>query len=52
MIAHAPCKVMVVPKWGKLTAQRILVATDGPELSNKAVSEAISLARRTHGRTG
>ena len=49
VIGHAPCKVMVVPKLGKLTAQRLLVATDGSEFSGKAVSEAISLAKRTGG---
>ena len=49
VIGHAPCKVLVVPKLGKLTAQRLLVATDGSEFSVKAVSEAISLAKRTGG---
>ena len=49
VIGHAPCKVMVVPKMGKLTAKRLLVATDGSEFSDKAVSEAISLAKRTGG---
>ncbi|WP_455218602.1 universal stress protein [Kaarinaea lacus] len=49
VIGHAPCKVLVVPKLGKLTAQRLLVATDGSEFSDKAVSEAISLAKRTGG---
>jgi nucleotide-binding universal stress UspA family protein len=49
VIGHAPCKVLVVPKMGKLTAQRLLVATDGSEFSDKAVAEAISLAKRTGG---
>ena len=49
VIGHAPCKVLVVPKSGKLTAQRLLVATDGSEFSDKAVSEAISFAKRTGG---
>ena len=49
VIGHAPCKVLVVPKAGKLTAQRLLVTTDGSEFSDKAVSEAISLAKRTGG---
>ena len=49
VIGHAPCKVMVVPKSGKLTAQRLLVTTDGSEYSDKAVSETISLAKRTGG---
>ena len=49
VIGHAPCKVLVVPKNGKLTAQRLLVATDGSEFSDKAVSEAISLTKLTGG---
>ncbi len=49
VIGHAPCNVMVVPKLGKLTAQRLLVTTDGSEYSDKAVSETISLAKRTGG---
>lgn len=49
VIGHAPCKVMVVPKAGKLTAQRLLVATDGSEFSDKAVAEAIGLAKHTGG---
>ena len=49
VIGHAPCKVLVVPKSGKLTAQRLLVTSDGSEFSDKAVSEAISLAKLTGG---
>ena len=49
VIGHAPCKVLVVPKLGKLTGQRLLVATDGSEYSDKAVAEAISLAKLTGG---
>ena len=49
VIGHAPCKVLVVPKAGNLAAQRLLVATDGSEFSDKAVSAAISLAKRTGG---
>lgn len=49
VIGHTPCNVFVVPKLGKLTARRILVATDGSEFSDKAVSEAISLAKLTGG---
>ena len=49
VIGHAPCKVLVVPKKGKLSAKRILATTDGSEFSDKAVSEAISLAKLTGG---
>ena len=47
VIGHSPCKVFVVPRAGKLTAKRLLVATDGSEFSEKAAKEAISLAKLT-----
>ena len=49
VIGHAPCKVLVVPRAGKLAAKHILVATDGSRHSEKAASEAIKLAGLTKG---
>ena len=46
VIGHAPCKVLVVPKAARIEYRRILVATDGSEHSNAAVSEAIGIAKR------
>jgi len=46
VIGHAPCKVLVVPKAAKIEYKTILVATDGSEHSQAAVSEAISIAKR------
>jgi len=46
VIAHAPCKVLVVPKAAKIEYKTILVATDGSEHSNAAVTEAIGIAKR------
>ncbi|MGD8571627.1 MAG: universal stress protein [Gammaproteobacteria bacterium] len=49
VIGHSPCNVFVVPRAGELSAQRLLVATDGSECSNKAIRETISLAKLTKG---
>jgi nucleotide-binding universal stress UspA family protein len=49
VIGHAPCNVFVVPRVGQLTAQRILVATDGSQYSDQAVGEAVGLAKLTRG---
>jgi nucleotide-binding universal stress UspA family protein len=46
VIAHAPCKVLVVPRAAKSEYRNILVATDGSEHSNAAVTEAIGIAKR------
>jgi nucleotide-binding universal stress UspA family protein len=46
VIAHAPCKVLVVPKAAQIEYRNILVATDGSTHANAAVSEAIAIAKR------
>jgi nucleotide-binding universal stress UspA family protein len=46
VIAHAPCKVLVVPRAAKIEYRNILVATDGSEHSNAALTEAIGIAKR------
>jgi hypothetical protein len=48
-IGHAPCKVMVVPRYAKLNFERILIATDGSIFSELASREAISILKRTGG---
>ncbi|MGE5808639.1 MAG: universal stress protein [Nitrospirota bacterium] len=46
VIAHAPCKVLVVPRAAQIEYRNILVATDGSAHGNAAVSEAIAIAKR------
>jgi nucleotide-binding universal stress UspA family protein len=46
VIAHAPCKVLVVPKAARIDYRKLLVATDGSEHSIAAASEAIGIAKR------
>ncbi len=46
VIAHAPCKVLVVPKAAQIEYRNILVATDGSTHANAAVSETIAIAKR------
>jgi len=46
VLAHAPCKVLVVPKAAQIEYKNILVATDGSVHGNAAVSEAITIAKR------
>lgn len=46
VIAHAPCKVLVVPKAARIEYRNILVATDGSVHSNAAVTEAIAIAKK------
>ncbi|HUI44426.1 MAG TPA: universal stress protein [Nitrospirota bacterium] len=46
VIAHAPCKVLVVPKAAQIEYKNILVATDGQSRAKAAVEEAISIAKR------
>ncbi len=46
VIAHAPCKVLVVPKAARIEYRNILVAVDGSVHSNAAATEAIAIAKR------
>ncbi len=46
VIAHAPCKVLVVPKAARIEYRTILVASDGSSHSEAAASEAIAIAKR------
>ncbi len=46
VIAHAPCKVLVVPKAAQIEYRDILVATDGSTHANAALAEAIAIAKR------
>ncbi len=46
VIAHAPCKVLVVPKAARIEYRNILVATDGSIHSDAAVTEALAIAKR------
>lgn len=46
VIGHAPCKVLVVPRAAKIEYKTILVATDGSDHGNAAVTEAIAIAKR------
>ncbi|MCL4474898.1 MAG: universal stress protein [Nitrospirae bacterium] len=46
VIAHAPCKVLVVPRAARIEYKTILVATDGSDHSVAAVGEAIAIAKR------
>lgn len=48
-IGHAPCKVLVVPRYAKLNFEKILIATDGSVFSELASREAISIVKRTGG---
>ncbi len=47
VIGDAPCNVLVVPREAGLSLQKILVATDGSARCEKAITEAISLAKRS-----
>lgn len=46
VIAHAPCKVLVVPKAARIEYRNILVAVDGSVHSNAAATEAIAIAKQ------
>lgn len=46
VIAHAPCKVLVVPKAARIEYRKILTAIDGSAHSNAALTEAIAIAKR------
>lgn len=45
VVAHAPCKVLVVPRAAKIGYRTILVATDGSAHSDAAVTEALAIAK-------
>ncbi len=47
VIAHAPCKVLVVPRAAQIEYKNILVATDGSAHAMAALREAIAIAKRT-----
>ena len=46
VIAHAPCKVLVVPRAAQMEYKNILVATDGSVHAVAAVHEAIAIAKQ------
>lgn len=46
VIGHSHCKVLVVPDTANLEWKNVLAATDGSEQGNKAVAEAITIAKR------
>lgn len=46
VIAHAPCKVLVVPRAAQIEYRNILVATDGSAHAVAALNEAIAIAKR------
>ena len=46
VIGETPCNVLVIPRAAHITYRNILVATDGSEQSNAAVSDAIGIAKR------
>ena len=45
VIGHSPCKVMVVPRFARISFEKILVPTDGSIFSDLASREAISIAK-------
>jgi hypothetical protein len=46
VIGHAPCNILVLPLNAKFECKNILIATDGSQYSEAAVSEAIGIAKR------
>jgi nucleotide-binding universal stress UspA family protein len=46
VIAHAPCKVLVVPRAAQIEYKNILAATDGSVHAIAAVNEALAIAKR------
>lgn len=46
VIGYAPCKVLVVPRFARISCKKILIATDGSRYSAAAAAEAISIAKR------
>ncbi len=49
VVAHAPCNVLVVPRAARIECRNIVVATDGSEHAEAAVSEAVEIAKRCGG---
>ncbi len=47
VIAHAACKILVVPRAARIGFKNILVSTDGSEHARIAVTEAIEIAKRS-----
>jgi nucleotide-binding universal stress UspA family protein len=45
VIGNAPCRVLVVPRASKIEFKKLLVATDGSKHSEKAIAEAIGIAK-------
>jgi len=46
VIGDAPCKVMIVPRFARISLEKIMVPTDGSLYSEIATREAISIAKR------
>ena len=46
VIGEAPCKVLVVPRFSRISLDKILVPTDGSIYSDLAMREAVSIAKR------
>jgi len=46
VIGDAPCKVMIVPRFSRISLEKILVPTDGSLYSEIATREAVSIAKR------
>ncbi len=46
VIGYAPCKVLVVPRFARISCKNILIATDGSKYSVAAAAEAIGIAKR------
>jgi nucleotide-binding universal stress UspA family protein len=46
VIGYAPCKVLVVPRFARISCKNILTATDGSKYSVAAATEAIGIAKR------
>jgi len=46
VIGDTPCKVMVVPRFSRISLEKILVPTDGSIFSDLASREAVSIAKR------
>jgi nucleotide-binding universal stress UspA family protein len=46
VIGYAPCKVLVVPRFARISCKNILIATDGSKYSVAAATEAIGIAKR------
>ncbi|HET6513745.1 MAG TPA: universal stress protein [Thermodesulfovibrionales bacterium] len=46
VIAHAPCKVLVVPRAARIEHKTLLISTDGSAHSTAAATEAVAIAKR------